>query len=317
MATRGNETWARRHAGTTVSLAILGAVGATTLVSARPATAIQATDRPVVSVAWLAQHLNDPEVILLHVGERAQYDREHIPGARFVQLRDLAVERDGLTLELPAPDQLRDQLERLGIGDKSRVVVYFGEDWFSPTTRVLFTLDAAGLGSRSALLDGGMPAWKRSGNPVTAEVPPVRRGVLRALRASSLVVDAAWIRSRVRAPGVAIVDARTPRFYGGPAHGEHRAGHLPGASNIPFSAIADEQLQLLPEARLQALFREAGVQPGDTVVAYCHIGQQATAVALAARMLGHPVRLYDGSFEDWSRRADLPVEQGGSNAKPR
>ena len=78
---------------------------------------------------------------------------------------------------------------------------------------------------------------------------------------------------------------------------------------MPFNETVDEANHLKPAAALQALFAGAGVKPGDTVVAYCHIGQQATQVILAARSLGHKVLLYDGSFEDWSRK-NYPVESG-------
>src|SRR5256885_4964188 len=113
-----------------------------------------------VSTAWLADHLKDPDLVLLHVGEKTEYDAEHLPGARYVALQDISVSDrtnpNGLILEVPAPNDLHDRLAALGIGDRSRVVVYFGKDWVSPSTRVLFTLDLAGLGARSALLDGGM-----------------------------------------------------------------------------------------------------------------------------------------------------------------
>ena len=80
--------------------------------------------------------------------------------------------------------------------------------------------------------------------------------------------------------------------------------------SIPFTSAYDDKMQLLPDDRLREIFTQAGVKPGDTVVAYCHIGQQATAVLLAAKALGHDVRLYDGSFEQWSSRPELPVETG-------
>jgi thiosulfate/3-mercaptopyruvate sulfurtransferase len=80
--------------------------------------------------------------------------------------------------------------------------------------------------------------------------------------------------------------------------------------NIPFNEIGDDRLHVKSRGDLEALFRKAGIAPSDTVVVYCHIGQQGTAVVLAARLLGQPVTLYDGSFDDWSRRTELPVETG-------
>ena len=87
-----------------------------------------------------------------------------------------------------------------------------------------------------------------------------------------------------------------------------RKGHIAGAKSLPFSEVTDDNGRLKSADQLTSLFTKAGVGPKDTVVAYCHIGQQATAVLFAARTLGHPVLLYDGSFQDWAGRPELPVE---------
>lgn len=265
----------------------------------------------VVSAEWLESHRDDRGLVILHVGERNSYEREHIPGARYISFDDVA-RRKGSdsenTLEMLAPDDLRASLERFGISDDSRIVVYYADEWVSPATRVVFTLDWFGLGDRTALLDGGIDAWKRRGLALTSDVPPAVKGKLSSRNPRPIIVDAAWVRANAPGRGFALVDARAPVYYDGPRHGEHRPGHIPGAVNIPFTSLADDSLRLTSLSALRDLFRAAGVKEGDTVVAYCHIGQQATAVLFAARALGHPVRLYDGSFDDWSRRTELPVE---------
>jgi thiosulfate/3-mercaptopyruvate sulfurtransferase len=159
-------------------------------------TRVAAAAPVTVSTIWLAEHLRDPNLVLLHVGDRKEYDREHIPGARFVDLDDISVsnhdhDHGGLMLEMPQPDSLRARLESLGISDRSRVVVYYGNDWVSPATRVIFTLDYAGLGAGSSLLDGGMQAWKAEHRAVSAEVPKAQRGKLAALTINPIVVNAA------------------------------------------------------------------------------------------------------------------------------
>jgi thiosulfate/3-mercaptopyruvate sulfurtransferase len=271
----------------------------------------------LVSPGWLAQHAADADLVLLHVGPRQEYDAEHIPGARFVGLDDISVsdhDKPGaLMLQMPAAEVLRQKLAGLGISDKSRIVVYYGNDWVTPATRVVFTLDYAGLGARTALLDGGMQAWKRDGNPVNNVKPASRTGILSALRTRPLIVDAAWVKSHVGKPGISVVDGRAAAFYdgvqtGSGMHSPHRTGHIAGAKSVPFTEITDDNLKLRSREELAAIFLKAGVQPHDTVVGYCHIGQQATGMLFAARSLGHPVLLYDGSFEDWSNHADYPVE---------
>ncbi len=284
---------------------------------ALPLRAATPREALVVSTAWLAQHLKDPDLVLLHVGDKAEYAAAHIPGARFVELREISASAaggmgSGLTLELPPAETLREKLAALGISDRSRIVVYFGKDWLSPSTRLVFTLDYAGLGERVSLLDGGQPAWVRDGGAVTAEVPEVRPGMLSPLKTQATVVNADFLREHGKDKGLTIIDARDIAFYDGTKSGGRRPdaprfGHIPGAVSLPFSETADDQVRLRSADELQARFAAAGVKPGDTIVAYCHIGQQATAVIFAARTLGIKALLYDGSFEDWTKNPEAPL----------
>lgn len=268
----------------------------------------------LVSTGWLAQHLRDPNLVVLHVGPDQSY-AQHIPGARFISLDDISVSDHsgaGNMLELPAAEDLRGRLARLGISDNSRVVITYDDEWVSPATRIVFTLGAAGLANRTSLLDGGMAAWRREHRPLSAETPPPRAGRLSPLHMQPWVADAAFVRAHAGRPGYALIDARAPAFYDGVqvgrGHGgSHERGHIPGARNIPFTTLTDAAAMVRPAAALAAAFQHAGVHPGDTIIAYCHVGQQATAIVFAARSLGYRTLLYDGSFDDWSRR-HLPAE---------
>lgn len=267
----------------------------------------------LVSTAWLAEHLADPGLVILHVGTPASY-AQHIPGARHVTLADISVSSEaGGTLEMLPASELRLRLSGLGIGDRSRIVVYYAES-VPQATRVVFTLDAAGLGARTSLLDGGLAAWQREARPLSAEVPTAHIGSLSPLKMrGGVIVDADFVRENASKPGYAVIDARVPEFYsgakpGGSAEKPHKAGHIPGARNIPVTTLTDEKMNVVPAASLKAAFDKAGVKAGDKLVVYCHIGQQASAIIFAARTLGYDAVLYDGSFEDWSRK-DLPVEK--------
>lgn len=288
---------------------------------AAPALAQQTRSDLVVSVDWLAERVDDPNLVLLHVGQEEEFAAEHIRGAQYIRLDDISAPEDhdagtGLSLEMPEPRRLVEVLEALGIGDGSRVIVYPGTDWVSASARVLLTLDWIGLGSRSSLLDGGMQRWKDAGHPVTAEVSTPAPGSLTPGVRPDLIVTAEWVHDRLDDDGYRIIDARAPVHYDGiqPTylHREPvRRGHIPGAANVPFNELWDDALLLKPEPELRAIFEAAGVRPGQTVVGYCHLGQFATAMLLGARTLGYDVRLYDGSFQDWGSRDDLPVDGPG------
>ena len=283
------------------------------LAFAQPASADATRDRLVVSTDWLAKHLADPDLVILQVGDKAAYDAGHIPGARLMNLADIAAPPAGpdpLFLEMPEPEALRAKLGALGISDRSRIVVYPSRD-IQSATRVVFTLDAAGLGARTSLLDGGLGVWKAEGRATSTQAPAVTPGKLTAFKFKPLVVDAAFVKAHASAPGYVVVDARAPEFYTGAKAGgsptkPHKAGHIAGAKSVPFTAVTTPDLKVSPADEIAARFKAAGVKKGDTVVAYCHVGQQASATLFAARTLGLNVLLYDGSFEDWSRR-DGPV----------
>jgi thiosulfate/3-mercaptopyruvate sulfurtransferase len=271
-------------------------------------------DQLVVSATWLQQHANDPDIVLLHVGNKATYDAGHIAGARYVDYASTLTSNpgaSGLTLEMLPATELHDRLAALGIGDNSRVIVYQSDDMWTPSTRVMLTLDYAGL-SKVSWLDGGQKAWVASGGKLTADVPQVQPGTLAALKLRPVVVDADFVQAHLNTPGYTIVDSRATAFYdgsrtGGRSPNEHKTGHIVGAVNVPFDSFTQADVILKPASEIAATFTRAGVKPGDTVVTYCHIGQQATATLFAARTLGFTVMLYDGSFEDWSKR-NLPVD---------
>jgi len=278
----------------------------------------------LVDAAWLKQHLHDANLVLLQVGDKASFENGHIAGARAVTLQDVHVSEHsdkGLILEMPAADELRKRLQSLGISDDSRVIVYYGKDWVSPTTRILFTLDYAGLGANASILDGGLAAWEKAGGAVTKEPTVPKSGKLSPLKLRPTVVDGATVRSRIGAKGYSVIDGRAAIFYDGVEAGEdhgnvkQRSGHVRGALSIPFTTITNDDLTMKSAEEWSAMFAKAGVKKGDTVIGYCHIGMQTTAVLFAARTLGHPVLLYDGSFQDWNRHADWPVDDPSESAK--
>lgn len=271
----------------------------------------------VVSSSWLSQHLKDRDVVVLHVGRTAGYAREHVANSRLVDPEASgSLESDAMMnggsmdmSALPPQAWLHSKLQKLGVSNASHVVVVFTGD-VAMATRTLFLIQYAGV-ERVSFLDGGLAAWKRGGFPVTGDVPTIVPGKMTGRTDPSLAVDVAWVQAHLRSPHLRLIDARAPTYYDGPpaANMGMAAGHIPGARNVPFTSLFDDAGLLLGRSALEAKFRAAGVQPGDTVIAYCHVGIQATTVLLAARAAGIPVRLYAGSFHDWSNHK-LPTEGG-------
>ena len=264
-------------------------------------------DSPIVSAAWLADHLNDPTVVVLHLASiRRDYTTGHVPGARFLWFNDVAPSNPDLNTELPSVDRLKSLFESLGVSDNSRIVIY-GQSMTPVVARVYMTLDYLGAGDRAALLDGGLGAWKAEGRPISTEVPKVTRGKFTPHVHADAVVNADFVKANIDKPGIRILDARTPNFYTGEGGGGPRPGHVTSAQNIPYTTLTDSTTKIKDKAAILAMFNAAGVQPSDRVVTYCHVGQQASLLYLAAKYVGLKASLYDGSFEDWSSRDDTPI----------
>lgn len=276
----------------------------------------------LVSPAWLAEHIDEPNVVVIHIGKEKDFLQGHIPGAqRLDTVVDLAhpnsqtYSADSLFLELPDIAQLEKTLESVGISNDSTIVLYWPGDAITNATRALFTLDWAGLGQQSHLLNGGLEAWKRAKQEIVSEPAPAKTGELTLTLNDDRVVDADWVKTHGKHPGVGLIDARPKAFYDGISSYQNIKGHIGGAGSAPWTAFIDKDLKLHDPDTLQNLLTNAGVQPGDIVVAYCHIGQFATMAMLAARTLGYEVRLYDGAFQDWAHKGlppstELPSKKG-------
>ncbi|MES2358261.1 MAG: sulfurtransferase [Gemmatimonadota bacterium] len=290
-------------------------------------SAIAPTSRPtpkpdiLVTAAWLRTHVNDPNLVVLDLTMSGMdspdpYESGHIPGARKLDFHSIFTgdgSNGALTMQLVPADSLRKVFETLGVSDGSTIVLYSTSRWLSPVARAYVTLDYIGLGDRTHILDGGYDAWKAAGGASAMTAPSFARGSLHVTTRKDAVADGAYVRAHLADASMTIVDARAPEFYNGSAkgHSAARAGHVPGARNVYFLTLADSvtNVYLTPE-QARARFTAAGVSLDKPVVVYCHIGQTASVDYVQLRRLGVPVRLYDGSFEDWSRHSDYPVASG-------
>ena len=277
----------------------------------------------LVDPAWLAERLNEPDVVLLHVGTPSGYARSHLPDARLITLADVSAP-ESLRGPDPRPEDLTDQLlfeigdvesiaqrlEALGVTDGSEIVLYGEPDQPLPTTtRVAVVLDYLGLGDSVHLLNGGVDAWLAGGYELSSSSTAVpATGSLNVRRNDALLADSRDVAAAMNSSAYKIIDTRTPVFYNGEQGVFGKTGRIPGAVNLPIEGLADDSGRF-DEEQLTDAFQSAGIDPGDRLIIYCHVGMRATQAVFAAKLLGFDVRLYDGSFQDWVTNNRGEIEQ--------
>jgi len=299
---------------------LLGALMVASLAAVAHAAPPKLRKDMVVTTAQLAKMLGKPNVVVLHVGKRENYDKEHIAGARFVQMKDVAIERNGIPNELPPMEQLVALVRRLGIHAGDRIVIY-GEDAGLLAARVYVALDYVGLGERAALLDGQLARWKAEKRPLTTDVPAVQASQYTPRPRTETIVelgpmrDLSWAAANTSAP-LTIMDARPEKQYTGEEAGDGiaRGGHIPGSKSLFWmqAVKSAEDPVLKPVGDLRQLWEKTGARADGRVITYCRTGVQASHAYFVAKYLGYDVRMYDGSFMEWSAAKDTQVETGAS-----
>jgi thiosulfate/3-mercaptopyruvate sulfurtransferase len=238
---------------------------------------------------------------------KLDYDGEHIAGARYLWPGSLAPDSPQGAMNEPDLKSAKEVVEGLGISNDSHVIIYFVRNEVSPTARIFLTFENMGMKGKVSLLDGGLDAWKKAGFPITKELPMARKGKFTPVSLGYLV-DKDYVLKNLNSNSTVIVDARMKKFYDGEPVGNPRDGHIAGAKNIPYPDLIDANNFLKPVDQLQGYFAPAVDSRDKEVVTYCFIGQTASVVYLAGRILGYNMKLYDGSMQEWSRIKELPME---------
>tara|TARA_A100001015_G_C14972587_1_gene705790 strand:- start:101 stop:958 length:858 start_codon:yes stop_codon:yes gene_type:complete len=277
--------------------------------------------KTLVSTQWLAAHLKDPDLRVLDASwylpgsERdpfAEYQRAHIPGARFFDLDDVSDHRSDLPHMVPPVEKFMSRMRAIGVGDGHQIVVYDGSGLFSaPRVWWLFKL----MGQMDiAVLDGGFPKWQAEGHPVEDLPPILRDRHMMVRRQNHMVKDVTQVSAASKLGESEIVDARSPgRFYGTdpePRPGL-RAGHIPGSKNVFYKDLlkADDTMKSPDEMR--QVFVEAGVDLGKPVITSCGSGVTAAILSLGLTRMGKTDHsLYDGSWTEWGMFPTLPIATG-------
>lgn len=280
--------------------------------------------RPIVTVEWLAGHLEDPEVVVLEVSStelaESRYARAgHIPGASFAWWKDLCWHESDR--EFPTPEVMAARLRALGVSEGSRLVLVGDPIQFA--TYAFWVLTLTGLEHGAVVLDGGRRLWEQRGLPLVEDpVPTVAPGDIQPRAASDTSrVGRDDVLAHLQDPARVLLDMRTDEEYSGERvsprsmmatdHGAERKGRIPGARHLYFERLLADDGAFLPSSAISAQFASVGVSAGDDVVAYCRLSHRATLGWFAAtRLAGWPgVRVYDGSWTEWGSIVGFPIER--------
>ena len=277
--------------------------------------------KTLVSTAWLAEHLTDPDLRILDASmylpgvnrdAKAEYKAAHIPGARFFDIDDVSDHGSQLPHMVPPVEKFMSLMRSMGVGDGHQVVVYDGAGLFS-AARVWWLFKLMGQND-VAVLDGGFPKWQAEGRPTDDMPPIIRDRHMMVRRQNHLVKDVTQVASASKLGDYEIIDARSRARFRGEAPEPReglRSGHIPGSKNVFFQTLLNEDGTLKTPKDIQKIFEDAGVDLQKPAITTCGSGVTAAVLCLGLHLIGKTdYAVYDGSWTEWGQFATLPIARG-------
>ncbi|MGQ7243545.1 sulfurtransferase [Salinicola sp. V024] len=266
----------------------------------------------IVDPATLAQHLEDPHLLIIDVPLKAEsYESGHVPGAIFLESRRLLAGSGEVPNDVPSEAALSALFSELGLTPETHVVAYDDEGggWAG---RLLWTLELIGH-RRYSYLNGGIHAWRADGQPVaTTPATPTASEYEAAYLNPRAQIRREELIERLDDPDLAIWDARSDEEYRGMKGDNRKLGHIPGAVNFDWLDVMDKDrdLRLRDYAELVTELEARGLTQAKEIVTHCQTHHRSGLTWLAAKALGYDnVRAYPGSWKEWGNRDDTPVEK--------